>query len=161
MKITSPLSPDNYLAAMKEKMATRDSAMGGLERFSGLFMGRCFYVTHHSEHDFEHRRPAPLNAAIGYVKPTADGCQITYFTARGNLCPGQFLFLFITLTTMLIIASAITESTVNVPDSLITGFLCILIFASITTLIECTTERSEEGKKTLIAFLNDPENTFC
>ena len=102
MRLSSPLQARKYLTSVKMRMSGH---FDHHERFTGFFLGSFFHITHHAEYEWDRRYKSPKNAAVGYIKQTADGCEVRFFLARGLLCPAQFLgfFLFfcVVLTSML------------------------------------------------------------
>lgn len=160
MRITSPLPKKAYLAAMKDQMDGHFDF--GTERFTGFFCGSYFYVTHHAGYEWNRRYTNQKNAAMGYVRETEEGCEVRFVRFRGLLCPAQFLFtlLLMALCTVFIM---LTEGFWE-PKALLIGLgisvAVTIISAPIATLIESLTERSEEGRRILLAFLIDPEDPF-
>ena len=160
MRITSSLPPKAYLAAVKERMSGHFEL--GAERFTGFFLGPRFHITHHAGHEWNRRYTNEKNAAVGYVRKTDEGCELRFVLFKGFLCPAQFLFwlLFAALLyTFIFLFSGITD-----PDTIwpAIGIGCgaIALFLPIATLFESMTDRSEEGKRILLAFLIDPVDPF-
>ena len=160
MRITSPLPKNAYLAAMKSQMGGHFDF--GSERFTGFFLGSCFYVTYHSGYEWNRRYTNQKNAAMGYVKKTDDGCEMRFIRFRGALCP--LVFLSVLLLMGLIMPFAMLIHGVWSTEALLTGwglaFGATVIAAPISTLIECATEKSEEGRRILLSFLLDPSDPY-
>ena len=160
MRITSSLSSKAYLASMKEQMSGHFAL--GQERFTGFFLGRCFYVTHHAGYEWNRRITNQKNAALGYAQKTDTGCEIRYIRFKGPLCPGQFIFLYL----MCIAVFFVGMLSAGIWDGKIFGILCaialpvIVVSALIGSFVENLTQRSEEGRRILMAFLLDPTDPF-
>ena len=89
MIIRNHLSPKEYLSAMKGRMSGHFEL--GQERFTGFFLGRLFYVTHHAGYEWNRRITNEKSAALGYVKKVETGCEVHCIRFRGMLCPLQFI----------------------------------------------------------------------
>ena len=158
MRIESPYTPKEYLANLKFNMSSHFEF--GCERFTGFFLGRLFYVTYHSGYEWNRRITNQKNAAMGYVKRTDDGCEVRFVRFRGPLCPLQFLpFLLIMLACSLFFFSA--DPLVDAPTRMIIGLIATVITALITAFIESMTERSEDGRRTLLSMLIDPYDSLA
>ena len=160
MRITSPLPQKAYLTAMKDQMDGHFNF--GTERFTGFFLGSCFYVTHHSGYEWNRKYTNQKNAAMGYVRKAEEGCEVRFIRFRGLLCPSQFL-LEVLLLVLCWISIMLAEG-IWIPNAFLIGlgisFAVTTISAPIATLFESLTERSEEGRRILLAFLLDPTDPF-
>ena len=159
MRISSPLQASKYLTAAKMRMSGHFEHH---ERFTGFFFGPCFHITHHAEYEWDRRYSSPKNAAVGYVRETDDGCEIRFFLARGLLCPahflGFFLFFAVVLISMLPWRGILAE--VGLPIAIGICFIATLFPALISALFEGATDRSWEGRRALLALLEDPTDPF-
>ena len=155
MKITSPLPPKAYLFHMKEQMGSfMDFAS---DRFTGRFLGRFFYVTHHSGYEWNRRITNEKNGAIGYVRSHEDGCEVCFIRLKGMFCFGQFLFILL----ITVIAIAALTLQLGFWDPSFLWFLpAALAIGAMYTLFESLTERSQEGRHILNALLLDPSDPF-
>ena len=160
MRITSTLAPKAYLATVKEQMSGHFEL--GAERFTGFFLGPCFHVTHHAGHEWNRRYTNEKNAAVGYVRKTEDGCELRFILFKGFLCPAQFLFwqcLFVLPYFFIFLLNEVTAPDLLWPTlGICCGFLTL--FLATATFFESLTERSEEGRRILLAFLIDPNDPF-
>lgn len=159
MRISSSLTPEKYLTAVKLRMSGHFEHH---ERFTGFFFRSFFHITHHAEYEWDRRYNSPKNAAVGYLKKTEGGCEIRFFTARGLLCPAQFIFYFLLFSVVLISGLAwrgILDD-VGLPVSIGISFAATLFPALISALFEGATERSWEGRRALLALLEDPTDPF-
>ena len=160
MVFHSDLPKNAYLAAMKDEMGSHFDF--GSERFTGFFLGNCFYVTHHAGYEWNRRYTNQKNAALGYVCKADDGCDVRFIRFRGMLCPAQFLFILLLFVPILTFAM-LTHGIMNAEVFLLglgISFAAVAITAPISALIESLTERSEEGRRILLAFLIDPSDPF-
>ena len=159
MRLSSPLQARKYLTSVKMRMSGH---FDHHERFTGFFLGSFFHITHHAEYEWDRRYKSPKNAAVGYIKQTADGCEIRFFLARGLLCPAQFLgfFLFfcVVLTSMLAWNGILNE--VGLPVSIGISFAATLLPSLVSAFFEGATDRSWEGREALLAMLKDPTDPF-
>lgn len=151
MRIQSPLSPKAYLTAMRREMEGHFDL--GRDRFTGFFLGPCFYVTYHSGYEWDRRYSNPKNAAMGYVKETEDGCEVWFWRFRGALCPLVFFPLLLTMIVLCVFLYG--------KDSVLLAMISTVIVAPVETLFESFTARSEEGKWTLLSFLKDPSDPYA
>ena len=160
MTIQSDLTPMVYMDALKGEMGSFIEF--GQERFTGYFLGRFFYVTHHAGYEWNRRITNQKNAALGYVRKAEDGSQVRFLRFKGILCPGQFLFTYFLL--ILIFAVAMTFEGVWMGEAflllLAIGLATMLIIALPATFFESLTERSKEGENCLLTLLIDPSDPF-
>lgn len=160
MKLQPKQSAKDYLASLSGRM---DSVSNfGTERFTGFHIGKFFYVIHHSEYQYDRRFTNPKNAALGYVKDTENGCEISFLKFKGILCPSQFfLYYIITILLGIIIygIKLVNELSLAVVLLAIYTPLFILI-GSVYAFIESMTDRSMDGEAALLALLEDPDNPF-
>ena len=155
MRIQTTITPKAYLSAMKERMGSR--LAWGAERFTGCFLGRLFYVTHHAGFEWNRRITNQKNAALGIVKKTDTGCEVRCFRFQGALCP-QYLIVY-----LLIFSAHLLGTWPVLLEKPILMFLSILIIVGtplLTTLFETFTDGSIEGRKNLMGLLFDPTDHF-
>ena len=155
MRIESPLTTKEYLSALKNNMSS--SLDFGQERFTGFFIGRLFYVTHHCDYEWDRRLSSPKNATMGYVGNAANGCSVRFLTARGMMCPLVFLPV---LCIMLFAGVLMGAKYDNVQMSVVIALIVTVIYAPINALIELMSERSEAGHKALLSMLMDPTDPY-
>ena len=160
MQMTSSLSAKEYLSTMMSRM---DSVTHfGHERFTGMRMGKFFYVIHHSEHQYDRKFNSPKTAALGYVKDVSDGCEVHFMKFKGLLCPSQFLlylvlsFLFALVTCGIQGSSSFSEFLMILAIFLPIYFLIV----GIATLFESMSDRSLESEDALLSLLDDPTSPF-
>ena len=170
MRFICPLTPPEYLLSLKRQM---DGYFDfGAERFTGFFIGRFFYITHHAGHEWNRRITNQKNAAAGYVKKCEDGSDVRFVLFRGALCPLQLLPLLILAVIVSVIVSPPEENHTNLyintsgvstgvdPAILCINIVAVLIYSLIYTFFEILTERSEEGRQALISLLADPPEPY-
>ena len=158
--ITSLLSSKEYLDALKENM--RGHFELGAERFTGFFLGKWFHVTHHAGYEWNRRYTNQKNAAVGYVRKAENGCEVRFLCFKGLLCPSQFLLLLAIigpLVLLIALSRGITDTTI-IGSTILISLIAVIPYALIATFFESVTERSEEGKRILLALLIDPKDPF-
>lgn len=158
--IESPYSPKEHLDAIKENMGGHFEF--GAERFTGFFFKNWFHVTHHAGYEWNRRYTNQKNAAVGYVRKTENGCVVRFVCFKGALVPAQFLSLLILMIPLVFLMSlsrGITDEGV-IRSVLLFMLIALLPIALIGTFFESVTERSEEGKRILLALLLDPKDPF-
>jgi hypothetical protein len=149
MKIQSSMCKKDYMNAMRKEMSGHFEL--GVERLTGFFLGSCFYVTYHSGFEWNRKYTNQKNAAMGYVKSTAEGCEIRFLRFRGAMCPLVFLPLLIVMILLGPLPGG-DDFFLNLKISVIATFIA----APILTIFECCTEESEQGRRRLLSFLKDP-----
>ena len=160
MMLHSPLSKNEYLEALQENMGAHSDF--GSERFTGFFIGSCFYVTHHAGYEWNRRISNQKNAAMGYVKKAEEGCDVHFIRFKGAMCPLVFLPLFLFMGLALSFA-ALTNQLWHVYTHLFNwgiAFLVTAITAPISALFESMTEQSEDGRRSLLSMLIDPSDPY-
>lgn len=155
MRIESLLMPKEYLSAVKNNMSS--SLELGMERFTGFFLGRLFYVTHHCCYEWDRQINNPKNAALGFVKASATGCDVHFITFRGAMCPLVFLPLLLCMLAM----GIVNGTPDNIEVSTIIALVVTVLFAPISAFIESTTIRSEDAKRALLSMLVDPTDPLA
>ena len=162
MKLFSQLSAKAYLHTMRSQM--RSHMEFGAERFTGFFLGNVFSVTYHSGYEFDRRYNNPKNSALGFVVKRESGCSVHFIRLKGALNPPAFLMLSLILTLMLLFSGMANGIPVYAPEFLLLcaglGFGSMAIAAPISALFECFSERSAEGARILLSFLQDPTSPY-
>jgi len=160
MEIKSDLNQADHLQALRVSM---DSIFHfGAERFTGFTAGKWFYITHHAGYEWNRRYTNQKNAALGYVVDAEEGCRVKFIRFKGALCPGQFLLLwsivFLAVLLSMIAGNVLSADTFGVLFGLTIG--AAFVGALLGTFFESMTERSEEGRRCLLAHLIDPSDPF-
>ena len=131
MRIQTSLAPNTYRDAIKERLGSYFA--WGTERFTGWFLGRFFYVTHHAGYEWNRRITNQKNAAFGYVRKTEHGSDVRCFLFQGVLCPQYLLpYLLIFGIYLLVTWPVYVES----PLLLILSLLSIVGMPPVMALIE-------------------------
>ena len=156
MRLQSIHTPKAYLAAMKERMGSRFAI--GSERFTGTFIGRVFYVTHHAGYEWDRRYTCQRNAALGYLRKTESGSEVCFLTFQGFFCPSIFVPYLLLFAILLIFAF---PGISDMPGLLIVECIIALGSPLVYTAIEITTDGSIEGRKSLLGLLADPADFFA
>ena len=156
MRYTSAMRPKEYLRHMRERMGSRWDLWS--ERFTGCFLGRFFYVTHHAGHEWNRRITNQKNAALGYVKETENGCEIRFLRFQGVLCPQYLIPWLVICAVFLLLCWPVLA---DLPLLLIAEILLAVGFPALYTCIEISTDGSMDGRKSLLGLLIDPSDMFA
>lgn len=92
MKVVSKLPCSIYLYKMKQQMGRFTDF--GIERLTGVVIGKFFSVTYHSGHEFNRRITNEKHRAIGFVKPCEDGTEVLCIRLAGMTNPLSLIGLF-------------------------------------------------------------------
>ena len=156
MIIHSEYTPKQYCLALKEQMESHFNF--GEERFTGLILGRFFYVTHHCHHEWNRRITAEKNTAVGMIKATNEGSLITFVNLPGMLRPQSFLFLLILYFVVCIVSYSPRHG--NVALSLGVSLIITTITAVISAFVDCFTANGQAGRQSLLSLMADPVNPY-
>lgn len=150
MKVHSQLPYREYLLAMKQQM---DSFFAfGMERFTGIILGRFFSVTYHSGYEWNHRITNEKNRAIGFVRPRGDGTEVVCIRLSGLTNPLSLICLFAVFF--------LCGSVSSLRDRLIFSAVATVFTAGGTAITDSCTERGEEGGRVVSAFLINPSDFY-
>ena len=153
MRVISPLSPKEYLKAVKGNMYSHFEF--GHERFTGFFLGRIFYVTYHSGWEWGRKITNQKNAALGFVRKTATGCNVHFLGFRGLLCP----ILFIQTYLLLMLYGLVTKTLCEMYA--LNMAVLMLFYAPCYTFFEFLTAKSLDGRRCLLSMLLDPTDPLA
>ena len=156
MKMQSSLTPKTYLSAIKKRMGSRFA--WGSERFTGCFLGRFFYVTHHAGYEWNRRITNQKNTALGYIKATENGSEVRFLHFQGMLCP-HFLIPYLLLAAAYLIVT--WPVLAEIPIYFVLSILIILGGPVLETIVESLTDASINGHKCLLGLLIDPSDYFA
>ena len=161
MVLHSPLSKYEYLETLQENMGGHCDF--GSERFTGFFIGSCFYVTHHTGYDWEQRYTNLKNAAMGYVKKKENGCEVHFCRFRGLLCPLHFLTVWLIMGLVGSFGPLFeTQGDIKTLTFFwILAFAATLLAALISVPFEGLTYAGEEGRRCLLSILLDPNDPYA
>ncbi len=166
MRIVSPLSPAQYIDAMKEQMGSHMDFAN--ERFTGFFLGRVFDVTFHSGYEYDRRFNFPMNSALGYVVKKEHGCEVRFIRLKGFLNPPHFLFMAVLcfiLCLLLYFADGLLYDPFDIRTILLQcagiGFGVVAVVALMSAIFESTSHRSAEGGRFLLSFLLNPTDPYA
>ena len=156
MRVISKLPLSVYLYEMKQHMESFTDF--GMERFTGIIIGRFFSITYHSGHEFNQRITNEKHRAIGFVRPYEDGTEVKCIRLAGLTNPLSLIsvYLLFVLLTFLLEGAELAFS----PIMLTISAVLTLVVALGTAFTDSITERGQEGSKTLTAFLIDPVNYY-
>lgn len=152
MKVISKLPCEVYLYEMKEHMSGFTEF--GMERFTGIIVGRFFSITYHSGHEFNRRITNEKHRAIGLVRPCDGGTQVSCIRLAGMTNPLSLICLYGFCSLVCLLRGGL--ELVLMPEMLIANAAVTLVAALFSAFICSITERGQEGSKVLSAFLLDP-----
>ncbi len=159
MKIHSEHSVDAYLYELRQNFGS--STDFGVERFTGLVLGKFFCVTHHCAWEWNRRITCEKNTAIGYVKKSDNGSDVRFIKTKGDLRP-QILI------PILLICAFIAWLVVTFMALEIVAFLQIFCFlyqfellrAILTAIGSSITEEGRTGKRIIISLIKNPKDPY-
>ena len=152
MKVISRLKCETYLYEMKEHMSGFTEF--GIERFTGIILGRFFSITYHSGHEFNRRITNEKHHAIGFARPSGDGTQIFCIRLAGMTKPLSIITMYGLLVFMVLLIEGAQFA--FSPAMLTINAVLTAMVALGTAFADSITERGQEGSKMLTAFLIDP-----
>ena len=91
MKILSMHTANDYMYELQQNMGSSTDL--GVDRFTGVILGRFFCITHHNSYKWEYKYSCQKNTATGIVCDSPDSCTVKYYTTTGN-CAHRCSFLF-------------------------------------------------------------------
>ena len=156
MKYHSNLSCIRYQMEMKEHMSS--FLEFGIERFTGIIIGRFFSITYHSGHEFNRRITNEKHRAIGFIRPNGDGTEISCIRLAGLTNPLSLIGIYAFCFFICLLRGGLELALM--PQLLITNAVITVIAALATALTDSITERGQEGSRTLTAFLIDPVDFY-
>lgn len=156
MKYHSNLSCIRYLMEMKEHMSSFFEF--GIERFTGIIIGRFFSITYHSGHEFNRRITNEKHRAIGFIRPNGDGTEISCIRLAGLTNPLSLMGIYAFCFFICLLRGGLELALM--PQLLIMNAIITVVAALVTALTDSITERGQEGAQTLTAFLIDPVNFY-
>ena len=156
MKFSSPMTSTDYLAAMKEQMGGFTEF--GLERFTGIIIGRFFSITYQSGYESNRRITNEKHRAIGYVLPTDTGVNVRCIRLAGMTNPISLLAMYCFCFIISVFVSDLQTALMS--QCLVFFGLLTFVMAVITAIASSVTERGREGSRILSAFLLDPLNFY-
>ena len=145
-----------YMADMKSQLSNFTDF--GVERFTGIIIGKFFSVTHHCGHEMNRRVTNEKHRAIGIASKHDDGTKITCIRLAGMTNPLSMIGIFLFYVVLLLLMGG-SDLAFSLP-ALIVGMVTTLFIALTTAISHSVTERGQEGSRTLTAFLIDPANYY-
>ena len=157
MKVISELQYDAYRSAMKEQM-DRFTAFG-MERFTGVVLGRFFYITYHSGHEFNRRITNEKNRAIGIMSPSEHGTKVSAVQFAGYSDPVSIVVLYLFFL-LCIYSLSLANGMGFYVGMYAYGLIPTGICAILTAIQTAMTQRGQEGRRIVEAFLLDPSDYY-
>lgn len=161
MKFQSSHSKNAYLTELRQSFGSIFDFWD--ERFTGFVIGNFFCVTHHCDYEWNRRINGETNTAIGFVKKLEDGCNVHFFTVKGELRP-QGMFMLICLQLLIFIFCYAFDRDPISPSHIpiIAGvILAVSLFvAGVSAFLSWLTENGQAGYRSLLSLLLDPMNPY-
>ena len=145
-----------YMADMKSQLSNFTDF--GVERFTGIIIGKFFSVTHHCGHEMNRRVTNEKHRAIGYVSACDEGTKITCIRLAGMTNPLSLVLIYL-FCLLLSLLTGVGGEAFSLPGLLLYAVIT-LVAALVTAISSSVTERGQEGSRTLTAFLLDPANYY-
>ena len=155
MAIVSKHSPKEYMKSLRYYMESHFDF--GQERFTGFFLWRVFYVTHHAGFEWNRKITNQKNAAMGFVTKSGDGCKVHYLRFRALLCP----LVFWPCYALILLVAMLDYTDVSQLTRFIIATVAMLLCAPISAVVESCTERGEDGRRSLVSLLMDPSDPLA
>lgn len=163
----SPLNKRKYLYELRERMSPWSDF--GLSRFTGLILGSFFYITNHSQFEWDRRNGSPKCRAIGFVTKSGDETQVWAICTYGDIDPitmvRNFLIWFLLVFFILTVETLgpVSGNIIDLFSSILTNpqpYLCgaaFTVLVGLGTAIGCWwTERGRENMYELRILLENP-----
>lgn len=93
MKVVTSQSPRDYTAGIKDRLDSPFSL--GRERFTGVCLGRVFFVSYFSGEEFGRRNYPIMNQAVGFVGRRGEETIVSYVIFRGLTAPASLTAVFL------------------------------------------------------------------
>ncbi len=157
MYLLSKYTPDAYISALKFYMESPLKL--GRPRFTGLFLGRVFYVTYHSGFQHGSKYTNEKNTALAIVRKKENGCSVSCVHFAGLMAPLQSMGFFLTLFICICAVYIGREWPVGV-----FALRCLsvtAVCACFSCILDSITDTGREGRRILDAYLMDPANPRC
>ena len=154
MKIDSPLSSKEYMHGIRNHLSSFSDF--GMERYTGIIIGRLFWVTYHSGYEWNRKITGEINRAWGFVREKDGATEVRFIRGKGLLAPSWMLFITIlgVLTLCFNIGEMMTEYW--------PACFAISLVVGVTTAIQASfTENGIAGEGEITRFLRDPKEYYC
>ena len=149
MQIQSSHDIHTYLYELRQSLGSPTDF--GIERFTGIVLGRFFCISHHCDRQRNRRITAEQNTAIGYIRKTGESTAVSFITTKGELRP-QFLIPW-WLFSFLILKYLDFNAGISLS---IYG----LIGAIVSAILDSLTQEGKDGHKSLLSLLKNPQNPY-
>ena len=154
MKIIVPISKARYLYELRQQMGSFTDFWS--ERFTGIFIGNFFYVSHHAGHEWNRRITNEVSRGVGFVTNHPEGCKVHVILTRGYLELFWLVWYYLLgLLYMMLVSRGqlLLEMTYQVHLNLA---LIVLVIGVISYISCWLTERGQYSMHELVRLLRDP-----
>lgn len=155
MIIDSPLSPKEYKRAARSNIENFRNLWDA--RYTGCFIGPCFYVTHHCYTEWNRKITGEMNNAIGFIRKAENGCRVYFLHTAGILNPFHFLLYFLISFGLIYLKLGTgTNPSLQASVILLIAVAFTIFIGLFSALQDSLTENGIDGADRLYAFLSDP-----
>ena len=152
MRIISPIEKKKYILNLRGQMESWFAF--GQRRFTGVVWGSFFCITSHGGFEWNRRYTSPKNRAIGFVKESGEGSEVSVILTAGLMDPVSILFLY-GLYVFCIASQGGRWITPN-PTEHIFAIILALVTAFISYITDSFTQRGQESLADLVTLLRNP-----
>lgn len=151
MRIVSSLEKKKYLHDLRHQMESWFAF--GQRRFTGIVSGNFFCITSHSGFEWNRRYTSHKNRAIGFVKESGEGSEVSVILTAGFMDPVSILLLYgLYVFCIAFQGGRITPN----PTEHIFAIILALATAFISYIADSFTQRGRESLADLLTLLHNP-----
>lgn len=150
MRIVSNKEKKEYLRAMRQNLDAWTNF--GCDRFTGVVWGNFFYITHHTDWEWDRRVTSAKHRAVGFVTSSEGGCTVRCLIFPGYTDPVSLVMLY--LVGMLVFM--LKGADISQPLWHILSAVVVLVVSLTSCIPYLFVDRAQEGRKTLLDLLHDP-----
>ena len=150
MRLEFPIRRTEYIQALRKHMGLVSDV--GRQRFTGVFLGNFFYITHHAPWEWNRRITGERCSALGLVTATEDGCRVRYLKFIGASDPKSWIKIFLLIWAVARFMGWYRGGEIHLHLILILTVLCVIS----STLACLFTENGLFGALRLTNLLKDP-----
>ena len=150
MRLERSISKPDYIQALRKHMGLVSDV--GRQRFTGVFWGNFFYITHHAPWEWNRKITGERCSALGFVTATENGCRVRYLKFIGASDPKSWIKFFLLFYIIFSLKGWDWSHPISWPLILIGTALC-----AVSSLLACLfTENGLFGALRLTNLLKDP-----
>lgn len=151
----SPLNKRKYLYELRQQMGSWTDF--GQERFSGLIIGNFFYITHHSQYEWDRRYHNPKCRALGFVTNAGEETQIWAMCTYGEIDPISLLKWF----PVFFLTCLTAASTVPISHLILLAVALDILCCTFNAIGTWFTSRGRDNMFELRALIENPKRFWA